>query len=314
MSKTAGSSCPHLLSDDNGPDERRAAFIFRSENRMRGGTPRGSSMTGRFTSWKVAKALTGASLLLALAYATVFWLGSRHIEPADLILWSLCNAVPHVVLALPLADGVAPLVMRHRPARGAAIAALAIMAYALIAYCAIVFLLAATHRIDRQGMIVQFFSGPALLWETFQGLAYGVIGLLIGLLLIARRELEDVRSAQAATYSPPRNLPPARWLVRTADGIVPVDPGELIRIEAAGEYCQLILPQRSILARISMNECEERLRVLHFLRVHRSHLVNSDRLISAEAAGNGRLQLNLSNGDRILTSRQGARLVRASTV
>ena len=107
---------------------------------------------------------------------------------------------------------------------------------------------------------------------------------------------------------------PTRWLVKTAEGIVPIDPADLIRIEAAGEYCRLVLPGRALLARMSMGECADRLRGHAFLRAHRSHLVNSDRLVGAESAGNGRLQVTLSNGDIVVTSRQGAQLVRAAAV
>jgi DNA-binding LytR/AlgR family response regulator len=110
----------------------------------------------------------------------------------------------------------------------------------------------------------------------------------------------------------PKN--PRRWLLKTTDGIIPVDPTDIIRIEAAGEYSRLILPGLSIMSRIGIRECEERLASNSFLRAHRSHLVQNDAIVRAEPAGNGRLQLTLRNGDQVITSREGARLVRQKAI
>ncbi len=250
-------------------------------------------------------------VVLALGYATVFLVTETLVGPREIILWSISNALPQVVFAVPLVDRVAPWIVRRPPAIALAVSAAAMFLYALASYCALVFLLAVTGGVRTDGILVRFFSGPALPWQIFQGLAYGCTAILAGLWLDARRRLQQVASIPPTGKSTDR---PQRWLIKTADGIMPVDPTEIIRIEAAGEYAKIVLPTTSTFSRIAMTACEQRLDGLPFIRVHRSHLVHADRIARAEPAGNGRLQLTLANGDQVITSREGARLVRAAAV
>ncbi len=251
----------------------------------------------------------GVTAFAICLYFTVFLITDTVATPINLFIAAICNAVPQVLLAIPLVDRLAPRLAGRKLGAALPVGAAAITLYALVAYCSVIFLLALTQQISTEGIIVRFFRGQALPWQMFQGMAYGSIALMAGLWIDARVRLKrlEQRPSREAT-------PPLRWLVKTQDGIVPVDPLEIVRIEAAGEYSLLSLPGSVIMSRIGMGECEQRLSGLPFLRVHRSHLVNSDAITRAEPAGNGRLQLNLNNGDQIVTSRDGARLVRANAV
>lgn len=246
---------------------------------------------------------------LSCVYAAVFLVTETHIGWRDAGLWAVCNAGPHVMMAIPLVDRIAPRLSQQRLPVALLSGAATVMAYALMAYGAAVFLLAMSGGVRTEGIFVRFFSGPALPWQIFQGSAYGTIALLAGLWLDARRHLDAAGSASA-----PAEIKPQRWLVKTAEGIVPIDPTEIVRIEAAGEYSRIVLPTRILLSRIGMAACEERLASLAFLRVHRSHIVRSDAIVRAESAGNGRLQVTLSNGDQLVSSREGARLVRSVAI
>jgi two-component system, LytTR family, response regulator len=242
-------------------------------------------------------------------YALVFALTETLVLPRDIALWSMCNALPHTAFAIPLVDRLAPRLSDQRAVPALAACAIAVMAYAFVAYCGTVFLLAATGGARTEGILVRFFSGPALPWQIFQGSIYGGLAIMSGLWLDARHRLSALESAQS-----PELQRPQRWLVKTPDGIIPVDPADIVRIEAAGEYSRLVLPVQTIISRIGMRECEERLASYPFLRAHRSHLVHSDAIIKAESAGNGRLELTLRNGDQVITSREGARLVRKKAI
>ena len=249
-----------------------------------------------------------ATLSLAVLYAAVFVLTDQLSSLSDIVLWALCNAVPHVLLTVPLVDRVGPALTRMSVPRAVATGVGASVVYVAIAYGATIFLLALTSRVETDGLWVRFFRGPALSWQSFQGLTYAALAITVGMLVQARRELSSLRAAKPAT---PRSQ---HWLVKTADGIVPIDPRDLVRVEADGEYSRLILPGRTVLSRVGLGECAERVAGLPFLRVHRSHLVNGDAIVRAESAGNGRIQLSLRNGDSIITSRDGARLVRAAAL
>lgn len=250
----------------------------------------------------------GAVGVLAALYATVFALTETLTSPVDFLLWALCNAAPHVLFAMPLVERVGPRLSRGPRWKAGGLAAAATAAYALAAYGGTIFLLALTGRVEGEGLWVRFFQGPALTWQMFQSVAYACFALAVGQALWWRARFED---GQAAGAERPR---PQRWLVKSEDGIVPIEPSEIIRVSAEGDYCRLVLSNRVVLSRIGIGECTERLKGLAFLRVHRSHLVNEDAIIRAEPAGNGRIQLSLRNGDSVVTSREGARLVRASAV
>lgn len=251
---------------------------------------------------------TGAVLIVTSLYFVVFVVTEHHILKGDALVWAACNSFPHVLLAVPLVDRVGPKLGRLRLWGAVALAVSAALAYAALAYSATIFLLALTSRIEADGLWVQFFQGPAVVWQSFQALAYAALALTVGLLLEARRDVAMLRSVKPSE-------PVARnWLVRTSDGIVPIDPRELIRIEADGDYVRIILPQRTLMSRIELGECARRLAGLPFMRIHRSHMVNSDAIVRAEPAGNGRLLIQLRNGDQVTTSREGARLVREASL
>jgi two-component system, LytTR family, response regulator len=255
--------------------------------------------------WSVYRVWVAIFVGLSAFYAAIFTLTETLVLPKDIALWSVCNALPHVAFAIPLVDRLAPQLAERRAFAALAIGGISVSAYALTAYCSTIFLLAVTGGARTEGIFVRFFSGPALPWQMFQGTAYGCVAIAVGLWLDARRTLLKYEKDQSAARGKPQ-----RWLVKTADGIIPIDPSDIIRIESAGEYSRLVLPGQSMLSRIGMKECEERLASYPFLRAHRSHIVHSDAIVRAESAGNGRLQLTLRNGDQIITSREGARLVR----
>lgn len=250
----------------------------------------------------------GVTVGLAAIYATVFALTEILTAPADLGLWALCNAIPHVLLSMPLVDRVGTRLVREPLGRALWIGASCAAIYVAAAYASTIFLLALTARVEAEGIWVRFFQGPALSWQIFQGLAYAALALTVGMLVATRRELEALQGLKPATPQL------QHWLVKTAEGIVPIDPQDLIRIEADGEYSRLVMPGRNVLSRIALGECERRVQGLPFLRVHRSHLVNADAITKAEPAGNGRIQLSLRNGEHVVTSREGARVVRASSI
>lgn len=255
--------------------------------------------------WNAYGIWCGVLVGLSAGYAIVFALTETLVTPSDIAFWSVSNALPHVGFAIPVVDRLAPQLQHRRASVALAIGGFTVFAYALAAYCGAIFLLAATQRVGTEGIFVRFFSGPALPWQMFQGAAYGCLAIAAGLWLDARQQV--VRLQKDQSFEPRK---PQRWLVKTPEGIIPIDPADIIRIEAAGEYSRLVLPARSILSRIGIKECEERLVAYPFLRAHRSHIVHQDAIVRAESAGNGRLQLTLRNGEQVITSREGARLVR----
>ena len=61
---------------------------------------------------------------------------------------------------------------------------------------------------------------------------------------------------------------------------------------------------------VTLAEFAKSLDPAKYVRVHRSWIVNTDRIARAEPAGGGRLLLHMETGQTISTSREGAKLLR----
>jgi hypothetical protein len=226
---------------------------------------------------------------LTILYVVVFLLTGGTVF--DSARAALCNAIPAVGFGWLVAARIAPSLWP-------------LIGFALISYIATLVLLALSGGASTEtGLLIRYFTGPAFVWQSFQGLAYGLIALLTGWLGLAAQA-----SGPAETAAGGRTL--GRLLIRTDVGIVPIDGDDVVRISGADDYCELVLPHGRHLARMTLGECEGLLADQPLVRLHRSHIISLRHLISAEPAGDGRLQVTLSNGDQVISSRAGARALR----
>ena len=255
---------------------------------------------------------------LTALYALVFVLTERA-PPMEMAGWALANAVPAALLGWLIALAIVPMTLGLRPPSRLLAWLTIVVCHAMATYVATIILLAVlgdntAPLAGGDGLIVRYFTGRAFVWQVFQGLAYGLVALLAGLLIEAERRRGVADSLLALRASAPTPVAAmGRLLIRTDDGIVPIDAADIIRIEGADDYSEVILPTRRLLARMRMSECESLLANEPMLRVHRSHIVNLSHLVGAEPAGNGRLQLHMHNGDIVMSSRAGAQALRAQT-
>ena len=156
-----------------------------------------------------------------------------------------------------------------------------------------------------------FLLGPVAEWQLFQGLfAYSVVALLADREAGARR----FTAGSAVVEPAPEPRAATRMLVRMGDEIVAVEPGEIVSIAGADDYAELTLATARHLVRTTLAEFEEALPADRFLRVHRSAIVNLDRVVRAEPAGGGRMLLHMEVGPAVQASRAGARLLRERLV
>ena len=78
---------------------------------------------------------------------------------------------------------------------------------------------------------------------------------------------------------------------------------EIDWIEAAGNYVRLHLGNESHLFRETMNRMESRLDTRRFVRIHRSRIVNTERVKELQPWFNGEHVVVLQNGTRLTLSR-----------
>ena len=102
-------------------------------------------------------------------------------------------------------------------------------------------------------------------------------------------------------------------LVSTGSKIAALDPADVIRLEAEGDYAEIVTAEKSYLSGSCLGDLVERLDPSVFVRVHRSHIINVGHL--AEVAKDGTTYyLIMSNGDKVRVSRGYADVVKAWVV
>lgn len=94
-----------------------------------------------------------------------------------------------------------------------------------------------------------------------------------------------------------------RIVVRSAGRVVFVKSTEVDWIEAAGDYVTLHSGKKDYLLRETITEFEKRLAPQGFVRIHRSTIVNLDRVSELRALDNGEYRVVLSDGTALKLSR-----------
>ncbi|MDF1503188.1 LytTR family DNA-binding domain-containing protein [Roseisolibacter sp. H3M3-2] len=102
---------------------------------------------------------------------------------------------------------------------------------------------------------------------------------------------------------------PSRFVVRDAKGLYFVKADEVERVDAEGNYVGLWVRGRRHLLRETMKGIEGKLDPARFVRVHRSSIVNVDRVRRLEPWAHGEYVITMEDGTKITSSRtHGTRL------
>jgi two-component system LytT family response regulator len=104
--------------------------------------------------------------------------------------------------------------------------------------------------------------------------------------------------------------PMSRLFVRRGGAIVPVAVGDVSWFEAQGDYVVAHAGGARHVLHLSLNRLEARLDPARFLRIHRTHIVNLDRVKVFRRHGKGRLVAELADGTELPVGRSRARGLR----
>ena len=118
----------------------------------------------------------------------------------------------------------------------------------------------------------------------------------------ARRAYQDHLAELLRATDAGRN--PARVLVRNGDRVLVLGATEIDWVEAYGDYVRLHVGPQAHLLRSTLSEMEQRLKAEGFARIHRSRLVNLDRV---------REFSTVSPTESIIVLKNGAQLNASST-
>jgi two-component system LytT family response regulator len=248
-----------------------------------------------------------AAALVFVAYFAVFlFTGAGGILGA--VEGSLRNLVPLAILSIAARS----LILRHLVGRSAVLqvaghTALA-TAFTLLLYWLLMILIGLDEGESFTQFVVKaFFPTSAFAWQLLQGLAlYTVVACLTYL----RQKSTPLILPSAAAETVAITESPSRYLIRVGEDIIPIDTKEIVSIRGADDYAEVATIGGRHLVRMTLAEFEKSLKRDNFIRVHRSHIVNVDRIERAEPAGGGRMLLHMENGEMIPSSRAGSRLLR----
>lgn len=109
----------------------------------------------------------------------------------------------------------------------------------------------------------------------------------------------------------PRGDPSARIFVRRLGKIIPIATADLVHIEADRDYLRLHTVSGCEYVRTPLKSLEARLDPAHFMRVHRSSVVNLNHVSSFRGIPGSRLRAELSTGGSVEVSRRCAQQIRA---
>jgi two-component system LytT family response regulator len=125
-------------------------------------------------------------------------------------------------------------------------------------------------------------------------------GEVIGRVRRSLAQTAEPRLSRAV--SPPAHLP--RFPVKDRERFLLLKPEEVEWIHSAANYAELHARGRSFLVRMTMSELEERLDPARFVRIHRTTIVNIDRVSEIQPEHHGEFQVVLQDGAKLRLSRR----------
>jgi two-component system, LytTR family, response regulator len=131
------------------------------------------------------------------------------------------------------------------------------------------------------------------------------------------RALERARTRLAAGGGPPalslvpRGAPLSRIVVKDGVTVTVLPVGKIDFVKAEDDYVLLSSSGRSHIKKQTLATLEDALPKERFVRIHRSYLLNLDRLARVESSATGAFTAVLTDESRLPVSRAGAQRLRA---
>lgn len=249
--------------------------------------------------------------MMTAAYTTQFqWVRDEGVFRS--ISTSLTNVVPIVLIGVSVRLFVRRYLIKRPVLEQIGLHFFLAIAFAHLWYLLI--LVFDDFRSDwlTSGINLSPFFQAASQWQLLQGIVvYAAMqGLIYGRWLqeqlrVTRQELNDALLRIPETES--SNQADAVF-VKSNGEFQRIDIEDLIHLEADGDQVRLHARFGSFPSNRSMASFAAQLEDIGFIRIHRSHLVRANEVLSAEPTGDGRLSVHLSNGTSIVASRTGTRV------
>ena len=114
------------------------------------------------------------------------------------------------------------------------------------------------------------------------------------------------RGSKIAEFRPRSETPPVKPIkiaIKTKGKILLIHPGDILAVEAEGNYVLLRRSTDSYLLRESISTMAEKLEAYGFIRIHRSVLVNASSVEEIHPGTSGEYMLRIVGGSQYMVSR-----------
>jgi DNA-binding LytR/AlgR family response regulator len=114
------------------------------------------------------------------------------------------------------------------------------------------------------------------------------------------------RNSKVTEFRPRSETPPVNPIkiaIKTKGKILLINPGDILAVEAEGNYVLLRRPADSYLLRESISTMAEKLQPYGFIRIHRSVLVNASSVEEIHPGTTGEYVLRIAGGREYMVSR-----------
>ena len=249
-------------------------------------------------------ALAG-TLIVFVAYALALSIGHGS-SLRDAVPGAVANTIPTVLFGVIAYAVVRGWLVKQSFAVQVAGQLLLCAAYTLMSYWLLIVMLGAVSGVSVIKFNVEPFPVRASVWQMLENATvYGIIAAL------ASRRTSASEVTVVLADGQQENRPGlSRYFIRSGDDIQPINVDSIVSIAGADDYAEVATLEGRHLVRMTLAEFEKSLDASRFIRVHRSRIVNVDRIARAEPAGGGRLLLRMEDGEAIPASRTGSRRIR----
>ncbi len=129
---------------------------------------------------------------------------------------------------------------------------------------------------DRTFEVVLVTAHPGYTHEALHQHAFDYLLKPVDRLALTRTV--NAAAVRVATHRSPLGAQPGRLAVAMREGVIFIDIPSIVRCEADNVYTTIVLTDRKVVSSKPIKDFEARLRPHGFIRVHRSHLVNTTRI------------------------------------
>ncbi|HEX8232273.1 MAG TPA: LytTR family DNA-binding domain-containing protein [Caulobacteraceae bacterium] len=253
--------------------------------------------------------LAAATAGVFVAYSITVW-AALDLSVPEALAGGAANTVPVIVFGLPARQ----LIVRGLVGRPLALQVAGHLvlgaAFTVFAYWLLMVLLGLVTGVSALEFDVRPFSRRGAAWQLLENVTvYGLIAAL-SYLQTRRDPVAIVLSGAGREGQAQRDQALSRYFIRSGEEIRPIDVDLIVSISGADDYAEVATVNGRHLVRMTLSEFEKALDPAKFVRIHRSRIVNLDRVARAEPAGGGRMLLHMEDGEMITASRTGSRLLR----